>query len=145
VATPQRYRRELKPRPAVCEHQQLATQNDGGFAGWRTPSGLRNPAEYVWIINTSGEVVYKADWTDARAIGAAITRLLPTLTGKEGVDLQSPIPPRSSNGDEFMQGLLDVPGPRAGREFIETIEATSDLQGGVAMRQWLADHGNPID
>ena len=98
-----------------------------------------------WIISSSGEVVYKADWTDARAVGAAIDQFLSRLTGRQSIPVHRDVTPRSNSMADFMQGLLDVPGPRATREFVEAVEATSGPGAGSAMRQWLADHGHPME
>jgi hypothetical protein len=98
-----------------------------------------------WIISSSGEVVYKANWTDARSVGAAIDQLLAKMTDRQGTVARSAAPPRSNSRDDFMQGLLDVPGPRAAREFVEAVEATSGPGAGSAMRQWLADHRHPME
>ncbi len=95
----------------------------------------------AWVIGTSGEVVYKADWTDAREID----QVLQKLVGRREIHARTEVPQRSSSMGDFMQGLLDVPGPRASREFVEAVEANSGEGAGGPMRQWLADHGHPID
>ncbi len=98
-----------------------------------------------WIISTQGELVYKADWTDPRAVGEAIDQFLFEQSGHRVDRSRLDTPTRNSSLDDFMQGLLDVPGPRAAREFVEAIEARSGVGAGDPMRAWLATHRHPID
>ena len=97
------------------------------------------------FVSSTGEVLHKADWIDARAVGEAIDLFLYEQSGHWVERPRRDTPARNSSMSDFMQGLLDVPGPRAAQEFVEAIEARSGAGAGGSMRAWLAKHGHPID
>lgn len=90
-------------------------------------------------------MLYKVDWTNARAVDEAIDLFLYEQSGHGVERPRRDTPARNSSMSDFMQRLLDVPGPRATQEFVEATEAKSGAGAGGPIRAWLAKHRHPID
>ncbi|MCH7740012.1 MAG: hypothetical protein IIC93_07685 [Chloroflexi bacterium] len=96
-----------------------------------------------WIISRTGKILYKADWTDPRTIRQALEQLgFEIGERRDGAHLtpyyMETLPQRPNSTEEFMQGLLDVGGPRSAHEFLDAIAAGSGGEQAVArMREWV--------
>lgn len=96
----------------------------------------------TYIIGTHGRVLYRADWTDAESIRAALDYLL-----GEGRARRAGIRPapfysellgyRPIDRAGFMEGL-ERAGSKAVAEFIAAVEHTSGPQAARPLREWQA-------
>lgn len=97
----------------------------------------------TWIINSAGQIVYKADWTDHRTVRAAVEQLIAERDLRRARTRITPYyiewqPNRENPVVEFVAGLYDVPGERAVEEFIAAHRQTNGEQA-AAMVQRAAD------
>lgn len=97
-----------------------------------------------WIISRTGKILYKADWTDARTIRHALEELGFELDARRTGTRLTPfyierLPQRPNSTEEFMQGLLDVGGPRSAHEFLDAIAAGSGGEKAVAQLRELVN------
>ncbi len=96
-----------------------------------------------WIISRTGKILYKADWTDPRTIRQALEQIGYEIDEKRGGAhmtsyYMETLPQRPNSTEEFMQGLLDVGGPRSAHEFLDAIAAGPGGEQAVAqMREWV--------
>ncbi len=94
----------------------------------------------TWIINRSGHIVYKADWTDHRTVRAAVEQLVTERDLQQARTRITPYnvywqPNRESPVVEFVGGLYGVPGERAVREFIAAQRKTNGEDAGVMVER----------
>lgn len=98
-----------------------------------------------WVISRTGKILYKADWTDARTVKAALQQIGFEISERRaGAHLTAyymeALPQRPNSTDEFMQGLLDIGGPRSAHEFLDAIAAVSGGEQAVArMRDQVSE------
>lgn len=96
-----------------------------------------------WVISRTGKILYKADWTDARTVKIALEQIGFEISERRaGAHLTAyymeALPQRPNSTEEFMQGLLDIGGPRSAHEFLDAIAAVSGGEKAVArMREWV--------
>ena len=96
-----------------------------------------------WIVNRAGKIVYKADWTDPRTMRNALEQMgFEVAERRAGAHLtpyyMESLPQRINSTEEFMEGLLDVGGPRSADEFMDAIASRSGEQSVARMREWVA-------
>ena len=97
----------------------------------------------TWIINSAGQIVYKADWTDHRTVRAAVEQLIAERDLRRARTRITPYyvewqPNRENPVVEFVGGLYDVPGERAVTEFIAAHRETNGEEA-AKMIQRAAD------
>ena len=102
----------------------------------------------AWVITPRGRVFYKAAWTNADSIDAAVRRLLweeeQRALGHNLVPFSVEMAPsRIQDRPAFMAGLLEA-GPRAVEEFIAAIRTAHGAGAVREMESWWATH-RPLD
>lgn len=98
-----------------------------------------------FLLDRSGRVVYKANWTDPRTIELACEQVLFELDGRAQRHRLTPYtvewaPQRRSERAPFMDGLL-ANGPTAVREFMDAIEAVHGRAALREMAKWARERG----
>ena len=94
----------------------------------------------TWIINSAGQIVYKADWTDHRTVRAAVEQLIAERDLRRARTRITPYyiewqPNRENPVVEFVGGLYDVPGERAVTEFIAAHRETNGEEAGKMIQR----------
>ncbi len=96
-----------------------------------------------WIISRTGRILYKADWTDSRTIRQALEQIGYAIDERRSGAHMTPyymetLPQRPNATEIFLDGLLEVGGPRSAHEFLDAIAARSGGEQAVArMREWV--------
>ena len=98
-----------------------------------------------WIINRAGKIVYKADWTDVRTIRTALEQLEHEREARKGGARITPyymemLPQRVNAHGAFLTQLLEIPGPRAVREFVDAIAHNGGESSVKGLRNWMSEH-----
>ena len=94
----------------------------------------------TWIINSAGQIVYKADWTDHRTVRMAVEQLIAERDLRRARTRITPYyvewqPNRENPVVEFVGGLYDVPGERAVTEFIAAQRETNGENAATMVRR----------
>jgi len=94
----------------------------------------------TYIVGAAGSVLYRADWTDARSIRAALDQLVLEREQRRGGARLTPfyqesMQQRTNTLEPFMEGLL-LAGPRAVEEFIVASSQTRGEAAARPMRDW---------
>ena len=97
----------------------------------------------TWIINSAGQIVYKANWTDHRTVKMAVEQLIAERDLRRAKARITPYsiewqPNRENPVVKFMGGLYDVSGERAVAEFIAAHRKTNGEEA-ATMIQRAAD------
>lgn len=97
----------------------------------------------TWIINSAGQIVYKANWTDHRTVKMAVEQLIAERDLRRAKARITPYsiewqPNRENPVVKFMGGLYDVSGERAVAEFIAAHRETNGEEA-ATMIQRAAD------
>ena len=98
----------------------------------------------AFVVSGGGQLVYKANWTDASHLALVVQRTLderapgPAGTSRRRMPFEVEWAPRRSRDDDaFLNGLLAA-GPRAVMEYITAVEASAGPAAGRSHRRWWA-------
>lgn len=97
----------------------------------------------AFVVSGGGQLLYKANWTDASHLALVVERVLEERTTPQGaprgprrMPFHVEWAPRRLRDDEaFLAGLLEV-GPRAVEEYISAVEAVHGPAAARRYRTW---------
>ncbi len=154
------YTREAHPSERFPGHESLETKLDHARTmarelGFRRPilvddlEGTTHHAfgrlpNMTYILNASGNVVYRAAWTDPRTIRGAVDQLLHERGERRARRRVTPyylewLPQRSNDDVRFVRDLFELGGSRPVEEYIEAMEQLEGLVATKAIRAWWDD------
>jgi hypothetical protein len=97
----------------------------------------------TYVLRRRGRIYYRASWTDARTVDAAVGELRQETTLRREGKLPLPYwmewePARPRDRAAFMQGLLDVGGAQAVQEYLDEAGQAFGEAYVAPLRRWWA-------
>lgn len=98
-----------------------------------------------FVIDRTGRIVYKANWTDAGSLDLACAQLMVEASARTSGARLAPFevewaPKRINERAPFMRGLLEN-GTTAVHEFVEAVETTHGRPAVRDMEAWMHEQG----
>ena len=95
-----------------------------------------------YVLNASGRVLYRADWTDARSIRLALEQIVFEREQRRAGVRTTPyyvewMPQRVNDRETFLSGLDDI-GDRAIDEFITAVGHAEGEKAAQQLKEWRA-------